>query len=897
MQPWFLIGVLGIICFIVLVYLRRANDAEGFAGFKDDQMKFANSQYSRFHDNLGKEILTNPGLNLGKLNAALAQPDLYLPNSPARNYLAYFGEDPEAKFIDDDEQFCKAARHPRDLPARIPGSATACGWYFISEPSRPSVGVLGTAGGPVIKSSATSGGEWIWDINTAIMKEDIKNCKRVKLCDLMNIDGIHGVCGFCERLGHAVPVDANGKDKYPDSQDGACGEQSVMTVDKCFKPAPLELVSEDGTQCGTYGTPSPDNSIRLYTTAECNKLGGSRLLPSGECMMQGGGSFSSACRGLNDVATVSAQATKCAPDARGNLTRACLISLAAGIGYSKSGAILRLLETSGSPNETDRMALDTLKTNGVLLPDALLGAGNIDADSAGNLYQKIYAGMTSGQSKMAREAAKWLVVGTNGFDICEFDAGANGPFPLTCMQRAFRQAGCQPAGGANPTAATASNYANMTWAQINTAFKDMRNTTKSPDADTQDKATADCLGIKYFRPPPIDSEYGIKLNTDSPSNDIACYTNNEPASKCRTECTNNANCRGYLEVLPNTGYWGNKGGCCTKHDVVSRLGTFRNLTLHPKIDLDPSFTVQENRDSPGNDIACYSKGESSDKCRAECMGNTKCNGYVYVRPNTVWGGASGCCLKTDVTSRLGAYNGLSLYTKKQAALKWYEIAAQGKWVQEMAASAVRTVGIGNSNQLMITNSSQSIYRKEAPLSGGWQWVNGGLAQVDAKSNVIAVGVNGGGVVYNWSGGDWRQITNNNGTAWASIGADGTIYTIAKDGGIYRYLGSPNQFVRIPGALVQISVGDANNIWGVTSGDVVFKWNGNDWQRIPGGLTRVAVSAGGTRVVGVSRDGRIWAYNGGDSWTLIPGSLTNISVCQDYIAGVNSTGQLYYLKLA
>jgi hypothetical protein len=391
------------------------------------------------------------------------------------------------------------------------------------------------------------------------------------------------------------------------------------------------------------------------------------------------------------------------------------------------------------------------------------------------------------------------------------------------MQRAFRQAGCQPAGSANPRAATATKYANMSWSEINTTFKDLRNTVKSHDADVQDKATKECLGIKYYRTPIEDSEYGTKLNTDSPGNDIACYTNNEPVSRCRTECTNNANCKGYLEVRPNTGYWGGNGGCCTKFDVVSRLGPYSQLTLRPK---------------------------------------------------------------------------------NLPALKWYEIAAQGKWTHDPSISGVRTVGIGDTNRLWITaGGPNNIYRKESPYSGGWQNINGQLDQIDAKSNNLVVGYNMFGVVYKWTdAAGWQPITNNNGTAWSSIGADGTICTIAKTsntygGGIYRYLGSPNKFTGMPGSLVQISVGDANNIWGVNAHDMIFKWAGRDWQRVNGGLTRVAVSAGGTRVVGISRDGRIWAYNGGDPWTLIPGSLTNISVCQDYIAGVNSTGQLYYLKLA
>jgi hypothetical protein len=50
--------------------------------------------------------------------------------------------------------------------------------------------------------------------------------------------------------------------------------------------------------CGTYGYPSSDNSIRLYTPDECSALGGN-FSANGECLKKEGGSFSWDCRSLN----------------------------------------------------------------------------------------------------------------------------------------------------------------------------------------------------------------------------------------------------------------------------------------------------------------------------------------------------------------------------------------------------------------------------------------------------------------------------------------------------------------------------------------------------------------------------------------------------------------------
>ena len=58
-------------------------------------------------------------------------------------------------------------------------------------------------------------------------------------------------------------------------------------------------VDADCTPGGnTYGYPSSDNTVRLYATEGCKALNGI-LAGNGECMRQGGGSFSWDCRGLN----------------------------------------------------------------------------------------------------------------------------------------------------------------------------------------------------------------------------------------------------------------------------------------------------------------------------------------------------------------------------------------------------------------------------------------------------------------------------------------------------------------------------------------------------------------------------------------------------------------------
>lgn len=487
MNPWIWIFSIFITAFLLLVYLRRTS--EGFS----ENTKFEDKQYNFFHKLLNRGLFVNNGIQLSELNEAVKDVNLYNTIPEKEDYTHYFSQDPYKEYVDFDSSFCKSARHPKQLPNREPGKRVQCGWWYVPDASVPSVGSYGTRdGGPIVREGLPPNGQWIWDLNRAIELEDMKKCKRIKSCDLMDVEGIQGECGFCEHRGYAVPIDRNGNEKYPDSSD-ACGEPTVGNVDKCFRPAPPELITDDGINCGTYGRPSIDGSLRLYTTEECNKLNGT-YIPTGECLIKTGGSYSTTCSGLNTVAT---EPRICDPDPKGNLTRQCLISLTKGMGYNQSGAILRMLMGNMGPNQTDKYAMDILKNQGIVVPDALLGAGNIDKESAGRIYSSIYNAMNSGTSNIVRQAAKWLVSGTDTFDICEFEPTSVGPFPLQCLQREFRQAGCQPAGSAHPS--NNSQYQGFTWSNISKKFKDLYQSMQSTDSEIQRKATEDCLGIKFYK--------------------------------------------------------------------------------------------------------------------------------------------------------------------------------------------------------------------------------------------------------------------------------------------------------------------------------------------------------------------------------------------------------------
>lgn len=462
-----------------------------------DSLHFGNANSVAFEKSGNEGILTNPGLNLSSLNDAFRQPDIYLHTKTDQDYRPYFVPDPENGFTDNDLKFCKRALHPNFLPERQKRSVLGCGWWF--HPTQASVGVLGNSDGPVVFKDLPGGGEYIWNLKDAAEKEDFKKCKRIAKCDLIDTPGIKGSCGWCDRLGHAVPITTAGFEKYPNTTVGnACGEKLFNSESSCPKPPGPPVTTPDGEDCGNYGRPSPDNAIRHYTPDECQALGGNSA--GNECLKPQGGSYSWDCRALNKpLALRPKPVTTCTPDRKGNLSRDCLIETALGLGLAKQGGIYKMLSTTNSPNGNERLAIKYLSNAGVSVPESVLGSGNIDKNSAASIYMKIYDTMASGKTEIIRQSAKLLAVGTSEFDPCAVEGTDTGPFELDCVKRAFRVAGCQPAGKAHPNAQSVTALSSMTWNQINKKFKDLHDLTNNADPDVQDKAMDDCLGFTFGR--------------------------------------------------------------------------------------------------------------------------------------------------------------------------------------------------------------------------------------------------------------------------------------------------------------------------------------------------------------------------------------------------------------
>lgn len=567
MLQWILlITVVGVVLFIMM-----RNRSDGFVDFSAQQ-RFGDYQNAYFHDQVNKGIFVNPGLlqspltddltprtnvtSLQGLEAAIGMTDIYLPASKNREYGKYLITDPENAFNDTDRRFCAGATQPKNLPPVVAGSRAGCGWYYHDD-ARPSVGALGTRDGPIF-GDTLRGGQWIWDRATAQKREEIKRCRNVRSCELL--EQVRGECGFCKQKGHAIPVNSNGSVKYTDA---SCGVPVSLTKNACLaKP----ILTNDGTSCGVSGRPSADGTLRLYTRAECDALGGT-WSTDGVCAKSGGGSYSADCAALN--APPSDDDDLCALDSVGKLSVACLKSIAALKGCAESGGAVRIIANGGKMGATDQLAIATLAENGLLIP-AELWSRAIEAANAADVFERIASKTRDmGAREIVRGAATWMAVGGNEFDPCKFGPDDSSPFPTACLQRAFRAAGCQAGGTAYPRGAVI-DAATKTWKQVNDEYTTRFAETRSSDPAKQDAALRACLGVgtEFARPPKKHcyrkSEFGYD---EGSAEKQSCFSAHQAwfltVDEAKARCDADPECKGFSFPRGAT-----RGGGCFMRDTL-----------------------------------------------------------------------------------------------------------------------------------------------------------------------------------------------------------------------------------------------------------------------------------------------------------------------------------------
>ena len=624
MKTWVLLVILLIGLVVIIFYFKQrpSSVVEKFEDFFNNQQLLDDIQNTLFNDQLGKSLFVNDNLALGNINPAFAQPELSVQTSLDRDFNVYLDNDPTHTFVEMDTTLCRKAKSPLDMPKidNSKGKASiGCGWWYIDDSNTPSQGALGTIDGALFVEGLPKNGVWIWDRERAAAVEDIKYCKNIKTCEALSIDEVKRKCGFCPDDKRMVPVTETGSLKHPGW--AGCGVPIVTELSECTKPPPVAPVkTSDNKSCGNLGYPSPDNSMRLYTKADCDSLDGT-LTFNNECQNKKGGSYSFDCKDLNPKIVKSVSI--CAPNAKGVLSLECLISLAKSIGYYDGGAIIRILKTPTAPyTDMDTQSFDILKKNDIVVPDTILGRGNADSKTALSMYFDLLK-YTTGANKMVAKATGWLIYG-NMPDFCDVDKNDKGPFSADCLRRAFRMAGCQASGEGYPSPANLNTFAGLSWSDVMAKFNTLFTSMNSADKTTSDEATKNCLGIKFFRPSD-DESFKYVAGVDINSQNLQSFNGGADSDICRKACLLDNKCKSYVVVQPgfNDDYW-KDGGCATKGFGLERK--IDNTKTDTYVKKDDNYYFLQGMDSGGNDI----KNIYANDVRAlklACDTDPKCNGF------------------------------------------------------------------------------------------------------------------------------------------------------------------------------------------------------------------------------------------------------------------------------
>lgn len=154
-----------------------------------------------------------------------------------------------------------------------------------------------------------------------------------------------------------------------------------------------ESIGQNFGSCKTYGYPSSDNNIRLYTRGDCDAIGGN-FHGNGECTKPQGGSFSWDCRGLNTyIAPILCKL--------GNLT----ISLqGSSIIFTYQSATLKMSKAFNNviktDNQTPHLAVVNLRSDydGQYPNRITVAIGTFEDWKAGRVTMTNFSGQTYSQS-------------------------------------------------------------------------------------------------------------------------------------------------------------------------------------------------------------------------------------------------------------------------------------------------------------------------------------------------------------------------------------------------------------------------------------------------------------------------------------------------------------------
>jgi Tectonin domain len=172
---------------------------------------------------------------------------------------------------------------------------------------------------------------------------------------------------------------------------------------------------------------------------------------------------------------------------------------------------------------------------------------------------------------------------------------------------------------------------------------------------------------------------------------------------------------------------------------------------------------------------------------------------------------------------------------------------QGNQWRKVEGGAVKIAVDGSGNPWII-NDTQSIF----------QWVGQGWTRRPGKATDIAVGKegavmcigqkgnDGNGDIFEWGGqGGWTGVGGR--AVHIAVDPQGFPWVVNVLDQVWRHNG--RQFVKMPGAAVDIAIGANGAVWTVGTDRIgpdrrIHVWNGNGWNQVDGGARVIAVGPDG-----------------------------------------------------
>ena len=416
-------------------------------------MNYEAKQRSYYVNEINRALPGTQRVDVEAIETALRTTDSDVPGAPiaAHSFVAQMGNTNAAAR----DAECRALPYPGS-GMRDPAARAGCGWWFVPDKAKQSVGAYGSRRGAMNPTldSTIGPGKWMWDPRDAQQAEAIKKASQITSCLDIQYSAIPNM-GWCPSTGMAVVTDGAGNPLYPQAAGGDC----------------------------------PGGGI-IMTAAGCSSAAGAG----------GGGGASGAAAGGASISSL------CTPQPNGALPPTCLQAIASS-SCSSAGTLTQSLGAgyAGSDstfNATNRYLLD----RGFTLNSGIINDGQLSIADAFSSIQGLRGMAGAGDGSRATAAAANLCYGA-AFDPCALAASDTGPYDPNCVSQAALALGYAAIGTALQ-AQTAANTAIMqlpNWGAVMAQLQALKTAADTPSSDPQQQLAAilQVYGVNLQFPPTV----------------------------------------------------------------------------------------------------------------------------------------------------------------------------------------------------------------------------------------------------------------------------------------------------------------------------------------------------------------------------------------------------------